>query len=145
MKFIKKNLLKFITLLLVSSIFILSINCFTVQADNHKIDSTSLSEIETADLVQIIIDKELLYINLFSDEIVGIEKFKINNDYYIELTNRNDNLYVINNMLVDEQLNENQENKLLLLRNLLDVDNDEQVDWEFMERYINSLPNSDLI
>lgn len=126
MKFIKKHFLKFIILLLVSFIFILSINCFTVQADNHKIDSTSLSEVETADLVQIIIDKELLYINLFSDEIVGIEKFKINNDYYIELTNRNDNLYVINNMLVDEQLNENQENKLLLLRNLLDVDNDEQ-------------------
>lgn len=77
------------------------------------------SDLSTDEIVEIIIDEEIDYISFFSNINIGINKFKVNNDYYKELTNRNDAYDIIEEMLICNNLTANEEYKLGLLLDMI--------------------------
>ena len=77
------------------------------------------SDLSTDEIVEIIIDEEIDYISFFSNINIGINKFKVNNDYYNELTNRNDASDIIEEMLNCNNLTANEEYKLGLLLDMI--------------------------
>ena len=90
---------------------------YTYTRQNEKTDEyIDLAKINTDDLIDLIVDKELNYIKLFSSTELGIEKFKVNNKYYIELSTRLDATECLENM-IDRNMNNNE---ICLLLNMLE-------------------------
>ncbi len=77
------------------------------------------SDLSTDKIVEIIIDEEIDYINFFSNINIGINKFKINNCYYNELTNRNDADEIIEELLDSVNLTIDEKYKLELLLGMI--------------------------
>lgn len=93
-------------------------------SSNQYIDDEVIETLETEELIEIIVDNELWYINLFSTQEMGIDKFKINNEYYKELITR-------------ENINENLELIIFEESNL-----DRKNDFIFLQQIINEATNN---
>ena len=102
MLFLKKKLL---VLFLVINVFIIVGVSSKIENNNYATQSNEideyidLEELNTDDLIVLIVDNELDYIKLFSSVELGIEKFKVNNKYYGELSNREDANECLENMI----------------------------------------------
>ena len=83
----------------------------------HEVEQ-NFSDLSTDKIVEIIIDEEIDYINFFSNINIGINKFKINNRYYNELTNRNDADEIIEELLDSVNLTIDEKYKLELSNNI---------------------------
>ncbi len=116
MNFLKKLC---VILFFISGIFCVnSGNTAKVNAQSYEVNNEDFSILSTDDLINMIIQEELEYINLFSTLEMGIEKFKVNNKYYKELLMRDN----VDNILEQRLLLANSEiegNKLILLKKII--------------------------
>lgn len=119
MKIIKNGIKTILILLTIITVISFSIN---EKVYVHSQESTPMDEakkLNTKSLINKIITDEIYYIYLFSDVKIGISKFKINNEYYLELSQKDDYNNVLNDMLEDENISIEKRQKLNLLRNML--------------------------
>lgn len=119
MKIIKNGIKTILILLTIIIVISFSIN---EKVYVHSQESTPMDEtkkLSTKSLINKIITDEIYYIYLFSDVKIGISKFKINNEYYLELSQKDDYNNVLNDMFEDENISIEKRQKLNLLRNML--------------------------
>ncbi len=101
MKIIKNGIKTILILLTIITVISFSIN---EKVYVHSQESTPMDEtkkLSTKSLINKIITDEIYYIYLFSDVKIGISKFKINNEYYLELSQKDDYNNVLNDMFED--------------------------------------------
>ena len=117
----RKTILKIIVNFLIIVTFFMSISIMNVQTkvddSNNKFADVGL--LSTGELVNYIVDHELNYIYYFSDPVIGINKFKANNDYYKELIARIDAIDYIN-FVLKNQISNQKSDELSLLLNILE-------------------------
>ena len=85
---------------------------------NQKVDSANLTFMTTEQVINRIIDSEIYYLMLYSDETLAINSFKLNNKYYKELAKRNDFFDVLNNLILLLPKESIKYKNLLILQNI---------------------------
>ena len=103
----------------------------------------------TTELIESIINKEINYIDFFSDTNIGISKFKTNNDYYKELLNRSNALDIIYEMLLNEKYDEEYKTRAELLMNIINGSENIYLQDEELTMYSNDeniyTPNGSIV
>ena len=63
------------------------LNVYGIEESNIDV-TVNVKQLSTNELINIIANKELIYLNLYSDKQYAINEFRTKNEYYLELLNR---------------------------------------------------------
>lgn len=115
-----KNFIKgIICIIIVSLLSLQTPFSIKLHANNEDVVAENIYFESTQKLIERIIDIEFNYIYLFSTIEIGIEKFKINNEYYKVLEKKEDSMLTLNNMILYASYSDEYKNRIELLINML--------------------------